>query len=108
MNTALTYGVIAFSMFEFVRSTLFKNSKVLNDGTGILALIIKYFEAISAGFKYYPVLVAFRNNQVFISLTSSVLIWFDFTKNIIQYGNCDTVLNENLSYSESKRRLLYY
>jgi hypothetical protein len=100
-------------MFEYVKSTINGNFKKndSNDPSGILNIILKYTEAILSGLRYYPVLVSLRNNQIFISLTSCALMWIDFSKNIIQFGNCETIISNELKKIDDKeliRRLWLY
>ena len=76
--SAITYGTIAFNVFNIVRNSVSSSSQKIipfKDPSGILPLLVKISQVFLIGIRYYPVLVAYRANSVVICLLTAGYMW---------------------------------
>lgn len=110
--SAITYGTIAFNIYNIVRNYIDSNSEQniipFKDPSGVLKLLVKIMQVFLIGIRYYPVLVAYRANSFMICMLTALYMWIDFIENIYQYGKCESISSETSSGKEETRRRLWY
>ena len=76
--SAITYGTIAFNVFNIVRNSFNSSSQKIipfKDPSGVLPLLVKIMQVFLIGIRYYPVLVAYRANSFVICLLTAAYMW---------------------------------
>ena len=112
--TAFVYGRIAYEVFRIIQGLITKpiNSYKITlpdgtDPTDLFKLLMRIFEVIFIGIRYYPILIAFRSKSCTIYILAALYSWLDLADTVYQQGKCDSITYYGYDF-ESARRVIFY
>ena len=115
-KTGLVYGRIAYEVFLLIQNiaqgnpnnTGFTLPPGTKDPTGLFNLLMKVFDMLLIGIRYYPILVAFRAKSCLIYILASIYMWLDLANTVYIQGKCDSITYDDLSDGDIKRMVGYW
>jgi hypothetical protein len=104
VNTACTFAVIAFQVIDTTIAKLETVDHALDttDILGLTGLVIQIMSVILVGVRYYPLLMAFANESLFLYVLVTFYAWIDLTLQVYYEAFCNTAIYTASGFGLSK------
>ena len=109
---AFVYGIIAYQIINvtFYRATVKESLFDFSDPTGLSLLIAQLIDVVLIGFRYFPILIAFKLRKPYLNLLTIVYLWIDIALELFYEAVCDTVTFRiiSLTFTSLKSAQTFY
>ncbi|CAF1360975.1 unnamed protein product [Didymodactylos carnosus] len=96
---AVVFAVTAADLLEIVYQVLTENT---SNGEGVIVrYLIRIFQVLVIGFRYYPILVAIHIDTVVALFLATIYSWLDFSVGIVNQSLCSNYYPTDDLYEET-------